>query len=148
MALILVVTAVVLLSLITFWIRSRRSRRELEEYTITPEALHSLLEANPDVLIFDVRQPLDLLADSEIIPGARRLDPNDVIANPSLIPQEKDSIVYCTCPSDKTSLSILNRVIAAKFFRVKLLRGGLGAWKSQGYAVEPYTKAFHLDPRP
>ena len=143
----LIAAIIATLVLIAFWVKSRRSRRELEEHSITPEALHTLLTSQQNVLIFDVRQPLDLLADSEIIPGAQRLDPNDVIQNPSIIPREKDAIVYCTCPSDKTARSILSRALALKFFRVRFLRGGLGAWKASGFPVEPYTKPFHLDPR-
>lgn len=145
MAIILAATIAVLL-LIGFWIKSRKDRRELEQHSITPDALHALLASHQDVLLFDVRQSLDLLADSEIIPGAKRLSPREIIENPSLIPREKDSVVYCTCPSDETSRTVLNRALALKFFRVKLLTGGLKAWKAKGYPVEPYNKPFQLDP--
>jgi len=141
----LVAAVIATLLLIGFWIKSRKNRRELEEHSITPEALHTLLTSHPDVLIFDVRQPLDLLAESEIIPGATRLAPKEVIENPSLIPKEKDAVVYCTCPSDETARSILNRALALKFFRVRFLKGGLEAWKAKGYPVEPYNKPFQLD---
>jgi rhodanese-related sulfurtransferase len=30
------------------------------------------------------------------------------------------------------------------FDRVKFLKGGLAAWKAQGYPLEPYNKPFHL----
>ncbi len=75
--------------LIFFVVRLRRSRKKhnLERYFIEPEALHALLSSNQNVLVVDVRQPLDLLAYSEIIPGAKRIPPKDVISNPSLIPQ-------------------------------------------------------------
>ena len=59
-----------------------------------------------DVLVLDVRQPLDLLADSEIIEGAQRISPQDAMENPALIPTDKELVVYCTCPSDKTSRAI------------------------------------------
>ena len=144
MAVIIAVTIVALL-LIVFWIKRRKDGRDLEQHSITPDALHALLDLSQDVLIFDVRQPLDLLADSEIIPGAQRLAPKEIIDNPSLIPKEKDLVVYCTCPSDETSRSILNRALALKFFRVRFLRGGLAAWKAKGYPVEPYNKPFQLD---
>jgi rhodanese-related sulfurtransferase len=88
-------------------------------HSITPEELHTLLVANQEVLLFDVRQPLDLLASSEIIPGAKRIPPKAVLEDPSLIPREKDSTVYCTCPSDKTSRAILHRVRAMRFIRIK-----------------------------
>jgi rhodanese-related sulfurtransferase len=119
-------------------------QREMEQHSITPEALHALLAANQEVLLFDVRQPLDLLAHTEIIPGAKRIPPKEVLENPALIPKEKDSVVYCTCPSDKTSKTILHRAQALHFLRIKFLKGGLEAWKSKGYPVEPYTESFHL----
>lgn len=144
MALILATSVVVLIAL-GLWIKSRRDRRLLDEHTITPEALHALLDAKKEVLLFDVRQPLDLLADSEIIPGAKRLDPEQVIENPSLIPKERDAVVYCTCPSDKTARMIMHRALALNFLRVKFLKGGLAAWKANGYPVERYNKPFHLD---
>ena len=72
MALFLIAAVVALVAL-GFWIKSKRNRRLVDEHTITPEGLHALLDAKQDVLIFDVRQPLDMLADSEIIPGAKRL---------------------------------------------------------------------------
>lgn len=92
-----------------------------------------------------MRQPLDLLTDPEIIPGATRIAPKEIIENPSLIPKEKDAVVYCTCPSDETSKSIARQAAALGFLKVKFLRGGLGAWKAKGYPVVPYEKPFHLD---
>jgi rhodanese-related sulfurtransferase len=130
--------------LIAVWIKRTRDRREFEQHTVTPEALHTLLAANQDVLLFDVRQPLDLLANSEIIPGAKRIPPREVLENPSLIPKEKDSIVYCTCPSDRTSRAVLQRALALHLLRVKFLKGGLAGWKAMGYPVEPYNQPFHL----
>jgi rhodanese-related sulfurtransferase len=92
--------------------------------TVDNYVLHTLLAANQEVLLFDVRQPLDLLARYEIIPGAKRIPPKEVLENPSLIPKEKDSIVYCTCPSDKTSRAILHRARTLHFLRIKFLKGG------------------------
>ena len=122
-----------------------RDRHEMERYTITPEALHALLDSNQDVLVVDVRQPLDLLGDSVIIPGAQWLAPEEVRANPSLLPKERDLIVYCTCPSDKTSRIILHRALAMGFLRIKFLKGGLDSWRANGFPVEPYKKPFHLN---
>ena len=124
--------------------RHAREQREMEQHSITPEDLHALLVSNQDLLLFDVRQPLDLLAYPEIIPCAQRIAPNEVFENPALIPQEKDAVVYCTCPSDKTSRIVLRRALKLDFNRVKLLKGGLAAWKAKGYAVDPYKEVFHL----
>ena len=150
MNLILTIIAIVIWGwLAVIWFRRVKARREIERLSITPEALHDLVVAHSDVLILDVRQPLDLLVDSEIIDGAQRISPEDAIANPALIPKDKDLVVYCTCPSDKTSRTIALRAQAlapsVDLNRVKFLRGGLAAWKAKGYPVVPYDKTFHLD---
>jgi rhodanese-related sulfurtransferase len=127
-------------------LRQKRSReqREIDRHTITPEDLHALLASSQELLVLDVRQPLDLLAYPEIIPRAQRIPPNEVLENPALIPQEKEAVVYCTCPSDKTSRMVLRRALKLHFNRVKLLKGGLTAWKAKGYPVEPYNEVFRL----
>jgi rhodanese-related sulfurtransferase len=135
--------AAVLLAVVL--VRRMRDRREMERYSITAEALHALLASNQEVLVIDVRQPLDLLGDSVIIAGAQWLAPDEVRANPSLLPKERDLIVYCTCPSDKTSRIILRRALAKGFLRIKLLKGGLDSWRANGFPVEPYKKPFHLN---
>lgn len=146
MAVILTAICVVsLLIALVLWNRRSRARHEIEQYSITPEGLHALFDSNQDVLVFDVRLPLDLLAHSVIIPGAKRLAPKEVLENPSLIPLDRDSVIYCTCPSDKTSRAILHRALALGFLRTKFLKGGLEAWKASGFPVEPYQQAFHLD---
>src|SRR5215469_5478690 len=116
--------------LIAMWIKRRRDRRELELHSITPEALHMLMASNMGLLLLDVRLPLDLLTDAEIIPGATRIDPQAVVQNPSLIPAERDAVIYCTCPGDKTSLRVLQRTRAMGFTQIKFLKGGLSGWKA------------------
>ncbi len=128
-------------------VKRKKDRQELELHSITPDVLYTQLKSRQDVLLFDVRQPLDLLADSEIILGATRIPPRELLENPSLIPREKDSVVYCTCPDDKTSRSVLRRAQDLHFSRVKFLKGGLAGWKAKGYPVERYEKAFHLHTR-
>jgi rhodanese-related sulfurtransferase len=122
-----------------------RDRREFERHAITPEALHILLSSNRDVTVVDVRQPLDLLGDSVIIPGARWVAPQAVLDDPSLISKDKDLIIYCTCPSDRTGLIVVRRALALGFSQIKLLKGGLDGWRAKGYPVEPYEKPIHLD---
>lgn len=128
-----------------FRMRQLRNKRELEKYSIGADELHELLESKKDIVVLDVRQPLDLLAHSEIIPGARRIAPKEVMEQAELVPKDKDSVLYCTCVSEETSRMILEYALRLKFSRIKFLKGGLAAWKAKGYPVEPYTKPFHLD---
>src|SRR5215472_9503925 len=121
-----------------------REQLDIDRHSITPEDLHVLLASNQELLLFDVRQALDLLAYPEIIPRAQRIAPDEVLENPALIPREKDAVVYCTCPSDKTSRIVLRHALTLHFNRIKLLKGGLAAWKAKGYPVDPYNEVFHL----
>jgi rhodanese-related sulfurtransferase len=122
-----------------------RDRRKLETYSIDADELHALLESKKDIVVLDVRQPLDLLAHSEIIPGAVRVPPKEVMEQAGFIPKDKDSVLYCTCVSEKTSRMVLESALRLQFSRIKFLKGGLAAWKEKGYPVEIYDKPFHLD---
>jgi rhodanese-related sulfurtransferase len=144
-ALIAISVVIVLCVSVAIWIKRTRDEQIVQQRSITAEALHALLAANQQILLMDVRQPLDFLADSEIIPGAKRIPPKEVLENPSLIPRDRDAVAYCTCPGDKTARTIIRRAHALHFDRVKFLKGGLAAWKASGYPVEPYLEPFHLD---
>ena len=141
----LVAVAAVVGVFLVFWIKAMRERRELERSSITVEALHAMMAAQQEVLLYDVRQPLDLLADSEIISGARRVPPKEIEENAKLLPRDREVVVYCTCPSDATARVVARRARELNFTQVKFLKGGLAAWKQSGYPVEPYRDAFHLD---
>ncbi len=147
MSVFLIICLAVLFVAVTIWIKRMREQRAFIQASITPEALHSLLESRQDVLLYDVRLPLDFLADAEMIPGATRIAPKELLENPSIIPKEKDAVVYCTCATDETGRRILKLARGMRFERVKLLRGGLSAWKEMGYSVVPYTESFSLDTR-
>jgi rhodanese-related sulfurtransferase len=144
---LIAICAVGLIALIFGIIKMRqlRNKRELEQYSIDADQLHALLESKKDIVVLDVRQPLDLLAHSEIIPGAKRIPPKEVMEQAELIPRDKDSVLYCTCVSEKTSRMVLKNALNLDFSRIKFLKGGLAAWKEKGYPVEPYTTPFHLD---
>jgi rhodanese-related sulfurtransferase len=145
MILTLTIVAIAVVLGIAYLLKRARDQHRLEQYSITPEALRALLEANQETQVFDVRVPLDFLVDSEIIPGSKRVTPKEVLQNPKLIPRDKDAIVYCTCPSEKTARAVLNKALGMNFTRIRFLQGGLEGWKAKGYPVEPYTQSFHLD---
>jgi rhodanese-related sulfurtransferase len=127
------------------WIKRGRDRDEIARYSISPSELDALRSSGQPILLYDVRLPLDLLAHSQIIPGALRLAPHEIIANPSLIPADQDVVLYCTCPSDRTARRVLRRALDLHFTRIKFLRGGLEAWKAQGLPLVSYDEAFRID---
>ncbi len=122
-----------------------KAAEEITKFSVSPADLYSLLGELNSVMVVDVRLPLDLLADPHIIPGSVRIAPKDVQANPALVPMDRDVVFYCTCPSDGTSRDTLHKAHATNHLRVKFLRGGLAAWKAQGFPVETYDTAFRLD---
>ncbi|NYF77878.1 rhodanese-like domain-containing protein [Granulicella arctica] len=143
--LIAIAVALVAVAAWIWWHRRESDRRLVEAHSIVAEELHRLLAAEKRPRVFDVRQPLDLLAYSEIIPGSERIAPKEILAGRVLIPKDEVSIVYCTCPGDETAREIVKRALALDFAKIRILKGGLAAWKEKGYPVERYETAFHLD---
>ncbi len=70
--------AVLIFGLVRMMAAAATGGRWRDSASIADE-LHALLEANKDIVVLDVRQPLDLLAHSEIIPGAKRIPPKEVM---------------------------------------------------------------------
>ena len=137
LALVIVFIAIVGLGIFV-WKKRKTTESELERHSLSPQELHAFIGSGQKVLIFDVRQALDLLAYPEQIPGSQRVPPEEVLAKPNIIPKDEDVVVYCTCPSEKTSRRVLRLALRLGFSRVKFLTGGLTAWKAMGFPVEPY----------
>jgi hypothetical protein len=78
------------------------------------EQLSRVLEREPQLSLFDLRQPLEVLADSEMIPGSRRICPHKVMENPWIIPGTKRR--WFTAPvrtmNDELSRVVLQRVLS------------------------------------
>jgi len=138
----IVVFCVLILGLVVA--RRLWAKRQIEAHSIEPEALYALLKAK-QVLLYDVRQPLDFLAHPEIIPGAMRIAPKDIAEETASFSRDQNSVIYCTGAGDDTSQMVLGKARALNFTRVKILKGGLAAWKAKGYPVEEHVESFHLD---
>lgn len=74
----------------------RRFLKELYKSRISPEDLHSMLDAGRRVVIVDLRHSLDSISDPRVLPGAIRLLPEDVTARASSLPADQEIILYCT----------------------------------------------------
>jgi len=86
--------------------------------------------------IFDLRHPLDMLADPWMITGAIRVTLEDMSASPIELPLEEEIVFYGTCPNEKCSIGIALRLMAFGIQRVRPLLGGFDAWKRLGYPLE------------
>jgi rhodanese-related sulfurtransferase len=144
MSTIVIVGTVVLVLVLGLIVRRLLARREVRAKTIEPEELNELLKSK-QVLLYDVRQPLDFLAHPEIIPGATRIAPKDIADQTAHFSRDQNSVIYCTGGDDDTFAMVLGKARALQFTRVRLLKGGLPAWKEKGYPVEEYKESFYLD---
>src|SRR5271170_2796895 len=132
--------AAVVCTLVIGWIvRQVLAKREIEAKSIEPEELYALLDAN-QVLLYDVRQPLDFLAHAEIIPGATRIAPKEIAEQTASFSRDQNSVIYRTGGDHQTIRMVLGKARALNFTRVKILKGGLTAWKEKGYPVVAYTE--------
>src|SRR5271154_2988826 len=127
----IVIGVAVLCVLIAGWFGVRRllAKREVQTWSIDPETLHKLLQEK-QVLLYDVRQPLDFLAHPEMIPGSTRIAPKDIADQTAKFSRDQNSVIYCTGGDEETCQMVLGKARALHFTRVKLLKGGLPGWKA------------------
>ncbi len=122
-------------------VRRRQFLRELRGLRLEPAQLVAMIEdAKREGLempfIVDLRHPLDVLADPFTIAGAVRIGPDDLKRSKALIPQDRDIVLYCTCPSEETSAKVALELRSMGVRRVRPLRGGLQGWRDAGYPLD------------
>jgi rhodanese-related sulfurtransferase len=134
---LLMVVAIVLYR----FIQHRRFLSELRGLRLEPQQLMAMLgdardNASQLPFIIDLRHPLDVLADPEIVPGALRISPDELRLHREEIPRDREVVLYCTCPSEETSAKVALELRRLGIQRVRPLRGGLQGWKDAGYPLE------------
>lgn len=78
------------------WIQRRRLLRQLRVSRIEPAELKQKLDAGEDVLVVDVRTPIDVQGAPYVIPGARRLTPEELERHPPDVTRTGEIVVYCS----------------------------------------------------
>lgn len=78
------------------WHERRRFLRALRGARIGPGELKRKLDAGEDVVIVDLRHPLDFEADPRTIPGALRLTAEELEEKHDAIPRGREVVLYCT----------------------------------------------------
>jgi rhodanese-related sulfurtransferase len=108
------------------------------------EAMDQLQSGEP-CLVLDVRAPEDWKGCCLKIQGALRIPPDQVQLDPSW-PKDRFTLVYCDCPSDKTSVEVAKKLCDMGFENVNVLRGGFRCWQEKAGPVEPKS-VDQSDPR-
>ena len=78
------------------FIQRRRFLRRLRIARITPQELMDKLTAGETVSIVDLRQPMDIEAFPQMIPGALRIAMEEIEDRHGEIPRDRDVVLYCS----------------------------------------------------
>lgn len=70
------------------------------------------------------------------IKGAQLIDLKDIAARSEELPKDKTIILYCSCPSEQSSIAAANALKAKGVENTTALVGGYNGWKEAGYPVE------------
>jgi hypothetical protein len=94
-SLILVVIAGLIAFIIWKYAQRQRFLAELHLARISPEELKQKFDAGEDMIILDVRHPLEFQGEPLTIPGALYLPIEQLDMNHPQIPQDREVILYC-----------------------------------------------------
>ena len=78
------------------FIQRRRFLRRLRIARITPQELMDKLTAGENISIVDLRQPMDIEAFPQMIPGALRIAMEEIEDRHGEIPRDRNVVLYCS----------------------------------------------------
>ncbi len=134
-----IASAVVLLFLCAyigykFWER-RRFFKMLRMARISVAELYELIQAGAAPVIIDVRSATARSLEPAWIPGALHISLQDAAQHVKDLPQGRDIVLYCNCPSEASAARVARILMNHGLKRVRPLQGGLDAWRAAGHAV-------------
>jgi membrane protein DedA with SNARE-associated domain/rhodanese-related sulfurtransferase len=132
-ALTLLIALVALYVAYRYWQR-QRLLHELRMARITVEELRGKLEAGETPVILDLRSKDAVAQDPVLIQGAIHVSMEEI--EKLQFPQDRDIVVYCSCPNEVSSARLALRLQRKGFTRVRPLLGGIDAWRQQNLPVQ------------
>jgi membrane protein DedA with SNARE-associated domain len=78
------------------FIQRQRFLRQLRIARITPKELMDKITAGENISIVDLRQPMDIEAFPQMIPGALRIALEEIEHRHEEIPRDRDVVLYCS----------------------------------------------------
>jgi rhodanese-related sulfurtransferase len=97
-----------------------------------------LRENGTPMVLLDVRDPLLYRASPYRIPGALRLEPEQVAEQVSALGLDRACrvVAYCSSDNERHSAVAAHQLRGLGFADVHILRGGLGGWALAGLPLE------------
>ncbi|MFZ0885953.1 MAG: VTT domain-containing protein [Candidatus Acidiferrales bacterium] len=93
-------------------------------------------EGQAKILLADVRSHGYYTAGAVRIPGAIRIEPNNLSAEIKTFSRNVNMYLYCTCRNENTSASVAH-LLRNQGFDAFVIAGGLAAWRKAGNPLEP-----------
>ena len=118
------------------WVQRRRFYRSLRMARISVDELKRLFDLGANPVVFDVRTATARERDPQRIPGAIAFDLSQVDAAVAELPNEREVILYCNCPSEASAARIARLLMDRGVRSVRPLAGGLQAWLDAGFAAD------------
>jgi membrane protein DedA with SNARE-associated domain/rhodanese-related sulfurtransferase len=126
-------------AIVCFWAwriyEKRRILRLLRSRRLTPDELRVRLDSSDPPRILDLRTAIAFAVTRQTLPGAIRLDPEELEERHKDLPRNCDIVLYCTCPNETTSARVALALKKRGIERVFPLEGGFEAWAARGYPV-------------
>ncbi len=114
----------------------KRFLRQLRMAKISVDELKERMDAGEPLTVVDVRHPMALELDPEVIPGALHFMMEEIEHRHHEIPRDQDIVLYCTCPNEVSSARTALMLKKKGIHRVRPLEGGLDAWRERRFPTE------------
>ena len=129
--------AVFLAYVVYKFVQRQHFLRMLRMARITVEELTNRLDAgDSDLVVVDARSALDVRATPYRIPGAIWIAADNVDQRRHDIPNDREIVLYCSCPDEVTSGRAALALKRNGITRVRLLQGGLTLWMARKFPIE------------
>ncbi|HZP32226.1 MAG TPA: VTT domain-containing protein [Candidatus Acidoferrales bacterium] len=123
------------------WQNRQRFLGKLRVARITPEELKKRMDAGEDVVVVDLRHPIEFDAEPQTIWGAVRMDPADLEEAIEVIPRDREIILFCSCPNEATAAQMALRLQSQGITRIRPLAEGLEGWRKRGFPMQGDAEA-------
>jgi rhodanese-related sulfurtransferase len=108
----------------------------MEATRVTVDEIKERMDRGEQFTFVDSRNPKAWDEANTKLPGAIRVPEEDVDAHAGAISSNRVVITYCTCPNERSSASVAQRLLELGVKNVHPLYGGYDAWQKAGLPVE------------
>jgi membrane protein DedA with SNARE-associated domain/rhodanese-related sulfurtransferase len=118
------------------WLYRRDLMREVRAGISLEDLRKKLEDADPKVVVLDIRHPMELASRPQKLPGALHIGHHELERRVGEVPLERDIIVYCDCPHEEGAVAMVKVLRKHGAKSVRPLVGGLRGWEQRGFPVE------------